>query len=59
MLVSMLTRGSFAMETHGPSQRRNLGGNHRRHLAGTRRTCRVSLGDMRYEAKAGKPLKPL
>jgi hypothetical protein len=57
MLVSMLTRGTSGMEIDVPRERRNLGGNHRRHVGGTRRTCRVSLGDVSYEVKAEESLK--
>jgi hypothetical protein len=55
----MLTGGCFGMEIDVPSERRTLGGNHRRHVGGTRRTCSVSLGEMSYEVKAEEPLKSI
>jgi hypothetical protein len=46
--VSMLTGVFFGMELDVPSERRNLGGTHRRH-SGTRRACSASLGVIGYE----------
>ena len=53
----MLTGVSFGIEIDVPSEIRNLGGKHRRHAGGTRRTCSDSLGDISYEIKVEEPLK--